>query len=614
MTLLEKLAILKVLAWMASRDGEINESEIAFIEDVARQMDIDGLPPIQHLSQQANPDSLLHTLKSSDAIQTLLQRVIQLCFADGVYDARERASLMDIARRLKRQPIAVEAVEYELTESFSRALATLPEASQSKDWDWVKIAKIAGMTVAGGAALAATGGIAAPIIGGAIGFTFMGLSGAAAASAGLAFLGGGSLAAGGLGVAGGASLVATALGATGAATAAWKMQHRIGDIQEWDLEHIDGQGLHVCIGISGFLQEKSNVVDLWSALFENNPYAANYALRWESKAQEDLLKILSELSNKNIAGFGAANLALGAAKNAVGMAAIPLAVLSAMSLIDNPWHVAQDRSEQAGKILGDYIADGGFGGLPVTLAGYSLGTRVIIAALGRLKERDALGKIYDIYLMAGAVSRNDERLKSALDSIAGNLVNIYSDKDIVLQYVYRTAELFKMPIGTAPLELKGVVNIDVSDMVGGHRDYPGELDSILKTIRNELGYGHISDAEREKLSRKSQPTVVSNPGSTDLESIIQNLISSLKSVPGMTEASHQDFESLSLYLCYPGRLMLYTWKNVAGVDHIFLVNNDGQYLFAGYVGWVHSDGLKQTLKGFAKQCAKVGGQVFPLEL
>jgi hypothetical protein len=50
--------------------------------------------------------------------------------------------------------------------------------------------------------LAATGGVAAPAIGAAIGGV-MGLSGAAATAAGLAFLGGGSLAGGGLGVLGG---------------------------------------------------------------------------------------------------------------------------------------------------------------------------------------------------------------------------------------------------------------------------------------------------------------------------------------------------------------------------------------------------------------------------
>ena len=55
-------------------------------------------------------------------------------------------------------------------------------------------------------AVAMTAGWAAPAIGGFIG-TLMGLSGAAATSAGLAFLGGGALAVGGAGMAGGAALI-----------------------------------------------------------------------------------------------------------------------------------------------------------------------------------------------------------------------------------------------------------------------------------------------------------------------------------------------------------------------------------------------------------------------
>ena len=54
--------------------------------------------------------------------------------------------------------------------------------------------------------LAITGGALAPVIGGAIGATF-GLTGAAAVSSGLAFLGGGALAAGGMGVAGGTAVL-----------------------------------------------------------------------------------------------------------------------------------------------------------------------------------------------------------------------------------------------------------------------------------------------------------------------------------------------------------------------------------------------------------------------
>lgn len=64
-----------------------------------------------------------------------------------------------------------------------------------------------------------TGGMAAPLIGAAIG-SAAGLSGAAATSAGLATLGGGSIAAGGFGVAGGTALITSVSAVVGAGAGA----------------------------------------------------------------------------------------------------------------------------------------------------------------------------------------------------------------------------------------------------------------------------------------------------------------------------------------------------------------------------------------------------------
>ena len=78
----------------------------------------------------------------------------------------------------------------------------------------MKLLKVIGILGAG-AACVATGGLAAPAVGAFVGSTFMGLSGAAATSAGLAALGGGSLAAGGLGMAGGTMVVQAVAGGAG---------------------------------------------------------------------------------------------------------------------------------------------------------------------------------------------------------------------------------------------------------------------------------------------------------------------------------------------------------------------------------------------------------------
>ena len=83
-------------------------------------------------------------------------------------------------------------------------------------WSYKKIALVTGGTVVGGAACFLTGGAVAPAVGSFIGSTFMGLSGAAATSAGLAAVGGGAIAAGGGGIAAGTAIITTSLTGAGA--------------------------------------------------------------------------------------------------------------------------------------------------------------------------------------------------------------------------------------------------------------------------------------------------------------------------------------------------------------------------------------------------------------
>ncbi|MEP0787341.1 hypothetical protein [Coleofasciculus sp. FACHB-129] len=37
-----------------------------------------------------------------------------------------------------------------------------------------------------------------------------------------------------------------------------------------------------------------------------------------------------------------------------------------------------------------------------------------------------------------------------------------------------------------------------------------------------------------------------------------------------------------------------TWKNLAGVDHVFLADANDRMVYGGDVGWIHSQGLNQA--------------------
>jgi pimeloyl-ACP methyl ester carboxylesterase len=73
------------------------------------------------------------------------------------------------------------------------------------------------------------------------------------------------------------------------------------------------------------------------------------------------------------------------------------------------------------------------------------------------------------------------------------------------------------------------------------------------------------------------------------------LIKKLQSLPGMTDGHWRDFPRSQLYFRFPEGICLHTWKNTLGVDHVFVADRDGKCLYAGYVGWLHSEQLRQAL-------------------
>jgi cbb3-type cytochrome oxidase subunit 3 len=69
----------------------------------------------------------------------------------------------------------------------------------------------------------------------------------------------------------------------------------------------------------------------------------------------------------------------------------------------------------------------------------------------------------------------------------------------------------------------------------------------------------------------------------------------LDKVPGMTAAHPRDFNRSRCIFKLKDGTQVRTWKNPAGVDHIFLADNTGKMIYGGFVGWIHSAGLNQVI-------------------
>jgi hypothetical protein len=359
--------------------------------------------------------------------------------------------------------------------AFSTLNSTLAEPS---DWGTVYEHRYTNVPRLGKISLVMLGGlivggpvfyVAGPAIAGAIGTTFLGLHGAAATSAGLAFLGGGSLAAGGLGMAGGLGVLTVVGAGVGGAAGAYLGNAYLGDLR-FDIRRVKSGRLPAIVTVNGFMTEADDNLADWQGILDRHfPRHAWYHVDWESKK----LHTLGSLLGAGVAGQAFKEAVTAAASQASKAAAAmfgPAATaIQCLSLANNPWHVALVKAGMAGVLLADILrrcADQSF-----ILLGHSLGARVIYSALETLSTT-ATQIIDQVHLMGGAVDNNSEDWAQAVKGVQNTVHNYYSLNDAVLQYLYQAGTFFmSTPIGRNPISAPGVDNHDVTQQVGGHMRY-----------------------------------------------------------------------------------------------------------------------------------------------
>lgn len=362
---------------------------------------------------------------------------------------------------------------------------------EREERNYKKIGTTAAFTIGGVAVIAPLALAAAPAVGGAIGTSLLGYSGAAATNAGLATLGGGALAAGGAGMAGGVAVVTAAGSALGGRYGAVISNSYYGDIDGFEIIKIkQGKGPSV-ICIDGFLTEKSKKsTNEWlKSLSKVYPDNEIFYVKWEAKRLQDFASFASLLGGNEIAKKGLLGLAKSASKTAATKLAPVGIAFQALGLANNPWSVAGVKAYQTGALLADIIARTD---KEYILVGHSLGARVIYSCLASLKTKDKLF-IKDAHLLGGAINNNcssDDDGSNSVNwleihkSVSGSINNYYSNNDSVLKYLYKVAEgvtKFDLgkPIGRHCIKNSSINNVDVSNHVSGHTKYKEKLHDFL---------------------------------------------------------------------------------------------------------------------------------------
>ncbi|XP_015933925.1 uncharacterized protein LOC107460110 [Arachis duranensis] len=457
------------------------EASLALENDVFEE----PLEEATHISYQRKV-TVLYALLSA-CVADIAKDDKNCCRARQGYDARHRVALRLLALWLGVKSNEMEAMEsmvvYSVMNSAIKGGDKEEETVEAEtNWDkWKRGGIIGAAALTGGTLMAITGGLAAPAI--AHGLTALAPTlGTIVPAIGT---GGFAAAATATGSAAGSVAVAASFGAAGAGLTGSKMATRIGSLEEFELKEIGDihQGrLAVGIFISGLAFQEKDFVEPWEGYCNN---MERYVLQYESQILIALSTAIQDwIRSKIMLELMKDGAMLTVLSTLVSALAWPATLVTAFDFIDSRWAIAVDRSDKAGKVLADVLLKGLQGNRPVTLVGFSLGARVIFKCLQCLAEAegDNAGLVERVVILGAPISIKDENWEAARKMVAGRFVNAYSKNDWTLGVTFRASLLSQGLAGIQPVDVPGMENIDVTQLIEGHASYLQETRNILKYL------------------------------------------------------------------------------------------------------------------------------------
>jgi hypothetical protein len=223
-----------------------------------------------------------------------------------------------------------------------------------------------------------------------------------------------------------------------------------------------------------------------------------FALRYEMDALLALGKSLQDMVSSYAWSFVKLEILKRTVLATLWSALWPVYLLKMATSIDNPFAMARNRSEKAGEVLADAIINKAQGERPVTLVGYSLGSRVIYSCLKSLAERKAFGLVETVVLIGSPIPSNSNNWRAMRSVVSGKVINVYSENDYILAFLYRATSI---QFGVAGLQeisdVRNVDNLNLTKEVSGHLRYPELIGKILKRVGFEGIKVEDTDIEEE---------------------------------------------------------------------------------------------------------------------
>ncbi|KAK3854970.1 hypothetical protein Pcinc_038594 [Petrolisthes cinctipes] len=414
------------------------------------------------------------------------------------YDARVRVLITHVTCLLQVSTDLLEVyeesvLEYLVVEDDRPPLTEEEEREQEKKLKYKKLKRYTAIglaTIGGGAVLGLTGGLAAPFIGAGLG-SIIGAGGVAALSS-----------------TAGVAVVGSMFGAAGAGLTGYKMQKRIGEVEEFAFDYLtEGSHLHITIAISGWLtKEGTEEFSLPWRLLYHSP--EQYCLRYESQYLLELGQAMDYLIQFALSMAVQETLKYTILAGIISAITWPASLLTLASIIDNPWGVCCRRSAQVGKQLASVLLTGEHGHRPVTLIGFSLGARVIYYCLQELsRHQGSAGIIQDAIMLGAPVPGYTKEWQKFRKVVSGRIINGYCQGDWLLRFLYRSSSGSMQIAGLMPVKWndRRMFNFDLSDIVTGHMDYAKKMDMILRLLGIRTQDPIIKQGFRVKKSASDYP-------------------------------------------------------------------------------------------------------------
>lgn len=475
----------------------------------ARSREVDEAKSISMLQSLYPPISTRFTTISKDDRVCVVGCMVLLLLSLGHYSAHSRSLLCFLTSSFALPMTVLTNEENEISKTLILASKTLTadaetqkrqaENASSRRW------KVGLASIGGAALIGITGGLAAPVVAGAIGGLMGGVGlGGVASFLGIFAMNG--------------ALVGTLFGAFGGKMTGEMVDAYAKEVsdfkfipisEEWGehtrqpLPEEETRRLRVTIGINGWLNTKEDIVRPWRVLGRDSE---TFALRYEIDALLELGNSLKDMVSSYAWSFVKVEILKRTVLATLWSALWPVYLLKMATSLDTPFAVAKHRSEKAGEVLADALINKAQGERPVTLIGYSLGARVIYSCLKSLAQRRAFGLIENVILIGSPIPSNSDNWKEMRAVVSGKLINVYSENDYILAFLYRATSIQYGVAGLQQIKgVEGIGNEDLTKDVSGHLRYPELVGRILKRV----GVEHVN-VEDETIEMDSEIKVVDN--------------------------------------------------------------------------------------------------------